>query len=95
MKPLKKANQKNVTINTDYYSKAELENMWYAGEIFNLLKYGKIDTPHNIGTFDSIKEDYDFRIFLENVKDLKVAVEDGYYVNVAIGNNGKTYYVNL
>ena len=95
MKPLKKAEQKNVVLNTDYYTIRDLENMWFAGEIVRLdyKQFGVFVEPREISRYEEIGDQ--FRIFLENVKDLKVALDDGHYTTVAVGNNGKTYYVNL
>lgn len=41
-------------------------------------------------------EDTEFRIFTEDLEELKVALDEyGHYTTVAVGKSGNTYYVNL
>lgn len=78
MRILKKAEQKNIILNKDYYNKREISEMLTNLEIFQL---------------DGTIEEY--RISTSNLKELKVALEDGFYINIAVGKNGKEYKVIL
>lgn len=86
----KKAQQKNVLLNKDYYN---LE------EINKLLKARKICYFENLEEcFWSVENlyDYDFRIFTCDLKEIKVVLDDdGYYATIAIDNNNNSYYVVL
>ena len=80
MKVLKKADQKNVTLNTNYYTESQID------EMVKNLEICKFDTDKPIT----------YRIFLSEVKELKVVLDDyRFYTNVAVGKNGKSYYINL
>ena len=79
MKIRKTATQQNVVIDKWAYTNKELELMEQAGEITNL--------------FPGHEDNY--RIFTSDLAELKVICEDGFYTTVAIGKNGKQYYVNL
>ena len=97
MKPLKKACQKNAPINKDYYSTGELFTMWLSGEIGCLTKdeNGDYLKPSTLNGYVDVSG-YDFRIFLNEVKDIKVTLDEwGTYTTVAVSNSGKTYYINL
>jgi len=97
MKPLKKARQKNAPINKYYYSNSELLDMWNAGEIWTTERdeNGEYLKPEPLKGYRNVI-DYEFRLFLADIKDLKVALDDfGIYTTVAVSNSGKTYYINL
>ena len=94
MKILKKASQKNIEINTDFYNVYQINEMldrkliFYLDEEFN-EKYD------NISSFDLFEGEYTFRIFTSNLKELKVVLDDGYYTTIAITNEGEKLYVKL
>ena len=94
MKILKKAQQKNVEINTDFYNVYQINEMldrkliFYLDEEFN-EKYD------NISSFDLFEGEYTFRIFASNLKELKVVLDGGYYTTIAITNEGEKLYVKL
>lgn len=80
MKVLKKADQKNVTLNTNYYTESQID------EMVKNLEVCKFDFDKPIT----------YRIFLSEVKELKVVLDDyRFYTTVAVGKNGKLYYINL
>ena len=92
MKILKKAIQKNVVVDKERYTVAEIAQMLSANEIFYFVKGGNISyEPLNSWEI----EDADFRIFTDNLTEIKVVLDDGYYTVVANGKNGKTYYVSI
>ena len=94
MKILKKAQQKNIEVNTDFYNVYQINEMldrrliFYLDEEFN-EKYD------NISSFDLFEGEYTFRIFTSNLKELKVVSDDGYYTTIAITNEGEKLYVKL
>ena len=94
MKILKKAQQKNIEVNTDFYNVYQINEMldrkliFYLDEEFN-EKYD------NISSFDLFEGEYTFRIFTNNLKELKVVSDDGYYTTIAITNEGEKLYVKL
>ena len=94
MKILKKASQKNVEINTDFYNVYQINEMldrkliFYLDEDFN-EKYD------NISSFDLFEGEYTFRIFTSNLKELKVVSDGGYYTTIVITNEGEKLYVKL
>ena len=94
MKILKKAQQKNIEVNTDFYNVYQINEMldrkliFYIDEEFN-EKYD------NISSFDLFEGEYTFRIFTSNLKELKVVSDDGYYTTIAITNEGEKLYVKL
>lgn len=94
MKVLKKATQKNVILNKDYYSYYDVREL--------------LDSKEVCFFDDDCKECYDYseyvkrfyqptlRIFLEQGDEIKVELsEDGIYINVLIKANGNKYYINL
>lgn len=82
MKPLKKANQKNVEIDRCSYHYDQYRDLEKISGVFNLKDAG----------FD---EDDQLRVSLAHVKDLKIALHEGYYVNKAIMNTGEEIFVIL
>lgn len=93
MKILKKANQKNVIVNKDYYTPNELNDLLYNEDIcyfddkFN-EKYDRLE--------DWEIDNITFRIFTETVERLEVVLDDyGYYTTVAYTKKGFKIYINL
>ena len=95
MKVLKKATQRNIILNKNYYTIWEIKEMLINKECCYF-------------TEASHKESYDFekycykqdrllRIFTEDINEIKVVYnkEFGNYETVAIGKNCKTYHVEL
>ena len=85
MKPLKRAKQKNVEIDHDFYTIDEYDNLLNIDGVFDLraLDY-------------SFEEENHLRISLEFVKDLKVILNEyGYYSTVAIMKTNEMIYINL
>ena len=82
MKPLKRAKQQDVGLNTDYYTAAEIDAMYRNLEIDYLDK--SID-PVRICPV----------IFTEDITNLKIVLDEfGYYTTVAV-KNGKEYFIKL
>ena len=94
MKILKKASQKNVEINTDFYNVYQINEMLDRKLIFYLDE--ELNQKHdNISSFDLFEGEYTFRIFTSNLKELKVVSDGGYYTTVAITNDGEKLYIKL
>ena len=94
MKILKNATQKNVLVNCDYYTMDEI-NSYLDEHVF--FKFNeKIEASYeHIESYAF--EDRTVRLFLEDVKELKVIYNREYqcYTNVAVLNNGTNIYVDL
>ncbi len=88
MKTLKKASQKNIKLNKSYYSENEIKTMLKNEVIFYLNNNFEYS---NLWENDAVE----FRIATDNLKEIKVVLEDGYYTTVAIGLDNIKYYVNL
>lgn len=89
MKISKRADQQNVELNKDMYTKYDFMRMLENHEIFH------IDEEKFEPSYESKFYDEDFRIFLEDMKEIKVICHEGYYMNVAVSNTGKQYFINL
>lgn len=100
MKTLKKAEQKNVEINKEYYNEAEIRNMFLNDDVFFIKeKFEYEDYRDMICTsytqwckYD--RKDTDLRIECENAELKVILNEYGHYTNVLIKNN-KQYFVKL
>ena len=94
MKILKKAQQKNIEVNTDFYNVYQINEMLDRKLIFYLDE--ELNQKHdNISSFALFEGEYTFRIFTNNLKELKVVSDDGYYTTIAITNEGEKLYVKL
>ena len=96
MKIKKRAEQKNVILQRDFYTVNELNLMLAEKEIYyykNLLD----ESYEPVSQYDLRFNEIEFRIFTEDLEKLEVAYDEeyGYYETVAIGKNGKTYHVTL
>lgn len=98
MKIAKRATQKNVIINGNYYTLDAIKNMFENGEVFFFtdVAYG---TSSNYDewywSYSNFEEPPAVRIFTEKLSEIKVALDDGFYTTVAIGKNGTKYYISL
>ena len=82
MKILKRAKQKNFKLDTSYYTKSEIEQMYDEWKIFN-FKEGKIDDDAP-------------RVGAVNISEVKIVCDDdGYYIPVAILKTGETIHIEL
>ena len=93
MKILKKATQKNVLLNNAYYTLTEVNEMLVSKEIgyFDDELFVKHDALTRY-EFDNTQ----LRIFTDDIEELKVALDEyGSYTTIAIGKNGKKYFVEL
>lgn len=114
MKPLKRANQKNVNVDLDYYNYAGLCDLFKNYNCMACIEH--YDGERYIGTeyvynwYDYAEGCYELRLagklgydsyapvhlFIENqIKELKVICEDGYYHTVAVMNDGGQVYITL
>ena len=82
MKPLKKAKQKNVEIDRNYYTEAQ---------------YAALASIEGVGTIEHFDGgDTKLRVFFENVVDIKVVLDEcGDYCTVCVMNSGETIHVSL
>lgn len=93
MKILKKASQKNVILNKNYYTQGQINEMLYNKEIFYFDEH--FEPCYEQMLCYQIASN-DLRIFTENLSEIKVELDDIYhYTNVAVGKNGKKYFVAL
>lgn len=94
MKVLKRAEQKNVLVNRDYYTIAEI-NSYLDKHIFFTFNE-KLETSYEHITSYAL-ENRTVRLFLEDVTELKVVYNREFqcYTNVAVLNNGTNIYVEL
>ena len=94
MKILKKAQQKNIEVNTDFYNIYEVNKLldrklfFYLDNEFNECYYNVTDREY----FENV---YTYRIFTSKLKELKVVLEDGYYTTIAITNDDEKIYVKV
>ena len=97
MKINQKAEQKNVVINTDYYTEKEIERIlrddidtffFYEGVVHG--SYKKYTELKNEGY------EVELRVFTSDMKTLNVVLDKyGFYTTVAVMNNGHKYFVSL
>ena len=96
MKIGKRAEQKNVVLNKSHYTVYQLEDMNDNKEICYFDKYFNCKYDAKNLTHWEILDEIEFRIFTEDLEEIKVVLDEcGHYTTVAIGKNGKTYYVCL
>ena len=88
MKTLKKAEQKNVELNTEFYTSKEVDSMLLAHEIFYINK--SFDICYSVDEYNHEI----LRVNIETGSELKVVLNDGYYTTVLV-QNGKKYFVSL
>ena len=97
MKTLKKANQKNVHLNTYRYSESEIREMLANKEVWFYNKKEDRAYDYDFWGYDYEKwasSEEELRIGCEEAELKVVLDESGYYTTVLI-RNGKTYYINL
>lgn len=92
MKVLKSATQKNVLVNYDWYTVNEINELLDKHIVFTIDDNFKESYEHV--NYSDIKE---VRLFLDNVKELKVIYDRGYecYTTVAVLNDDKYIHVSL
>ena len=91
MKILKKAEQKNIILNKEYYNIYQVNSLLDQHIIFYIDSNQKVcyDNVYMFG-------DVDFRLFTDDLKEIKVELDEyNYYTAVAVHNNGNKYYVSL
>ena len=88
MKTLKKAEQKNVELNTSFYTSDEIDNMLLAHEIFYINKF--FVSSYSVDEYNNET----LRVFIGTGSELKVVLNEGYYTTVLV-KNGKEYFVTL
>ena len=84
------AKQKNVVINKNMYTVSEINRMLLNREIVYFLENG-CESRETLNGYDNIT----LRIYTEQLTELKIICEDGYYETVAISKNGTVYYVEV
>lgn len=95
MKTLKSARQKNIMVNSAFYTIADLNKMFESHIIFRFDENFKEDYSLIISYSDL--EESCVRLFLETVKELKVVYNKEYdfYETVAVLNSGELIHVSL
>ena len=94
MKILKKAQQKNIEVNTDFYNIYEVNKLLDRKLIFYLDNEFN-ECYNNVTDIEYFENVYTYRIFTSKLKELKVVLEDGYYTTIAITNDGEKIYVKV
>ena len=94
MKVLKNAKQKNVVVYREFYTIEEINKYLDSHVFFTLNEKFEASYEH---VTSSILEGREVRIFLKNVKELKVIYDREFqcYINVAVLNNGNNIYIEL
>lgn len=96
MKIRKKATQQNVKLDKDFYSYDEIIKMNRAKEIVYFDWSKSMNEMYRYDAEDKFDWDIEFSIFTEDLEEIKVELDCiGHYRNVAIGKNGKKYYIKL
>ena len=93
MKILKKAEQKNVEVNKDYYTLSQVNHLLLNNDVFYFNdNFEECSTP-----LDSVTiADAVLRIFTENIDRLEVVLDEfGDYTTMAYMKNGTKIYVEL
>lgn len=94
MKILKTAEQSNFIIDTSYYTLKQINEMLCVHEVC----YFDSDYKQTYKPLETWEVDETVvRIFADDINEIKVVYlkEYGHYKVVAIGKNGKTYYIDL
>ena len=95
MKILKKAQQKNIEVNIDFYSINEVNKLLNRKLIFYLDNEFN-ECYNNVTDIEYFENLYTFRIFTSKLKELKVVLnDDGYYTTIAITNDDEKIYVKI
>lgn len=85
MKVLKKATQQNLMLDTDYYTRSELEHLKHLGILHDLKEMYS-------NTFD----EETLVIFTEGIKEIKVILDDyGMYKTVAVNFDNEKFFIKL
>lgn len=99
MKVLKKAMQKNIELEQYYYTEEDIKVMFLTRQLF-FLRSKDFSVSENYEEW--VQEHYitserpELRISTDDLKEIKVVLnEEKFYTTVAIGNNGKQYFVKL
>lgn len=104
MKIKKNTQQKNFIIAREYYKRDDLREMFNNNKIFFIseernTKYQPMSAENNYSEYELecfIKDsDKEFRISTSELKEVKVIVEDGYYITVGVDLDGNNIYVNV
>ena len=92
MKVVKKALQKNVLLDEDYYTFTDIRKMYDNNDIYCYDKdYNEVD----INDYMRNHRDYDLLIYLNYGDEVKISLDEyGYYKPVLI-KNGKKYFIKL
>ena len=96
MKVLKNAEQKNVILDNDFYSWQQLRDMLNAEIIWYFDSDLRVSYDASLIYWNEYSEK-EFRVFLENVEELKVVYnkEFGFYETIAVLKNGIKLHVKL
>ena len=93
MKVVKKAKQKNVVLDRDYYLFYDIKEMLGNKEICYLDKW--LNERYDVYEYIKNYDNNDLVIFLDNGDEIKIALDEyGYYKPVLI-KNGKKYFIKL
>ena len=93
MKVVKKAKQKNVVLNQDYYTFFDIQDMIEKKEICFLDE--NLNEKYNLKDYILNHHNESLIIFLDDGDEIKINLDEyGYYKPVLI-KNGKKYYINL
>lgn len=105
MKVLKKARQKNVVIDLAYYDMADIKRLMAQYQTFfsvwdeetsrSVMYYTYKDFEAHNSSMWLPDEGRELRLFLDNVSELKVVNQDGYYYCMAVTKDGEMIHITL
>ena len=98
MKVKKSDTQKNVTLDTYFYTDEEIENMFINGEIWFIKELDERESEYDF-TSRSYKDwclnrNRELRINLDKGDDIEIVRKDGYFKPVVV-HNSKVYFIVL
>ena len=98
MKTLKKATQKNVSLNKYYYNPGQIKKLLDSGEVWYLKESREMTGEYDYSghSYNEYMNDSrrDLRIDLDKGDELMIILKDGFYTNILKKNN-KEYFVEL
>ena len=93
MKVVKKAKQKNVVLDRDYYLFYDIKEMLDNKEICYLDNY--LNEGYDVYEYVKNFDNNDLIIFLDDCDELKISLDEYGYYNAVLIKNGKKYFIKL
>ena len=93
MKVVKKAKQKNVVLDRDYYLFYDIKEMLDNKEICYLDN--RLNEGYDVYEYAKNFDNNDLIIFLDDCDELKISLDEYGYYKPALIKNGKKYFIKL